>query len=48
MQDKVPLIDVRCLVNMIDALGVKQRRAALNTMNNIATLEQQLASLDDL
>ena len=45
MQGKTPVYHMRILVQVIDAVGIEQRRAALDTMNFIALVEQELGEI---
>ena len=42
MQAEVCVLDVRVLVEVVDALGVKQARPALDAVHDVAFFEQQL------
>ena len=45
VQDEVPGLDMRILVQVIDARGVEARRAALDAVDFVALLEQQLGQV---
>ena len=45
MQNEAPVRDVRILVEMINAVGVQQRGAALNAMHFIAFAKQELRQI---
>ena len=45
MQDEPALGHVRVLVEMVDARGVEERRAALQTVHHVALPEQQLGEV---
>ena len=45
MQDEVAVVDVRILVQVVDAVGVEQRRAALDAVHLVALLEQELGQV---
>ena len=42
MQDKIAMINVRVLVEMINAIGIKKGCAAFNAMNDVAFFKQEL------
>jgi hypothetical protein len=45
VQDEPPIGDMRILVEVIDALGVEERRAPLHAVHHIALVEQQLGQV---
>jgi hypothetical protein len=45
VQFKVGMLDVRVLVNVVNALGVKRTGTALDAMNNVAFFEQELGKV---
>lgn len=42
VQLEVGVLDVRVLVDVVNALGVEQRSTALDTVNDVALLQQKL------
>ena len=45
MQDEAPVALVRILVEVVDAVGVEQRGAALDAVDLVALLEQELGEI---
>jgi hypothetical protein len=45
MQDEFAVLDVRVLIEVIDAIGVEQRRAALDAVNLVALLQQEFGEI---
>ena len=45
MQNKVAAIDVRVLIEMIDAIGVEQTAAPLDAVHDVVFLEQKLGEV---
>jgi hypothetical protein len=45
MQDEAAASDVRILVQVIDALGVEERRAPLHAMDDVSLVEQELGQI---
>ena len=45
VQDEAPVVDVRVLVEVVDAVGVEQRGAALDAVDLVALVEQELGEV---
>jgi len=45
MQDKAAVAFMRVLIDVVDAAGIKGRRAALDAMDDIAFFQQQVRQL---
>ena len=45
MQDEAAVADVRILVQVIDPVGVEQRRPALDAVDDVALVEQELGEV---
>ena len=45
VQEEFDVLDMRIDVEMIDALGIERRRAALDAVHDIALCEQQLGEI---
>ena len=45
VQDEFAVIDVRILIQMIDAVGIKQRGAALDAVHDVALLQQKFSQI---
>ena len=45
VQDEAAIADVRVLVEVIDAVGVEERRPALDAVDDVALAEQQLGEV---
>ena len=45
VQDEVAVLHVRVLVEMVDAVGVEERGAALDAVDDVALLQQELGEI---
>jgi len=45
MQDKTAIVDVRVLVEVVDAVSIEQRGAALDAVYHVALAEQKLGQV---
>ena len=45
MQDEIAVADVRILIQVIDAIGIERRRAALDAVDDVALVEQKLRQI---
>ena len=45
MQNKTTALLVRILIQMIDTIGIEQRRASFDTVNFVAFFEQELSQI---
>lgn len=48
MQNEAAVLNVRVLVQVVNAIGVEQRGATLDAVNNIAFLEQKLGEIGSI
>ena len=45
MQDETPVADMRVLIQRVDAVGVEQRSATLDAVDDVAFAEQKLSQI---
>ncbi len=45
VQDKITIVNVGILIQVVDAVSIEQRSAAFNAMDNVALLQQKLCQV---